>query len=103
MSKTKGFSYFNEFSLAIQPNGGNGKVRMDHVSTVNGEIKLRDSKSSATAGFTTNQKSGYPLLEQNGGVVKGNNGAAQGYPDGTVIKPTKVDILRPKPGQPIIY
>jgi len=45
--------------------------------------------------ITSNQKIGYPLIEQNGGVVVGNKGAAQGYPAGTIIPPTKVDIIRP--------
>ena len=57
---------------------------------------LTDAKSSATAPHTPNQKVGYPAIEQNGGVVVGNKGASQGYPAGTVIPPTKVDIRRPK-------
>lgn len=60
-----------------------------------GNIKLTDAKSSQTAGMTKNQKPGYPAFEKYGGTVIGNNGAAQGYPAGTQIPPTKVDIIRP--------
>ena len=57
---------------------------------------LTDAKSSATAPHTPGQEVGYPVIEQNGGVVVGNKGASKGYPAGTVIPPTKVQIRRPK-------
>jgi hypothetical protein len=82
--------------VTVKPNGVSGKVRLDNVSTKNGQIALTDAKSSAKAGMTKNQKVGYPALEKNGGTVVGNKGAAQGYPAGTKIPPTKVDIIRPK-------
>lgn len=81
--------------VTVKPNGAEGNVRLDNVSTQNGEIKLTDAKSSETAGFTKNQRVGYPAIEQNGGTVVGNNGAAQGYPAGTKIPPTKVEVIRP--------
>lgn len=81
--------------VTVKPNGMDKKVRLDNVSTQNGQIKLTDAKASETAPLTSNQKAGYPLLEQNGGTVVGNKGAAQGYPAGTKIPPTKVDIVRP--------
>ncbi|MCL9807417.1 hypothetical protein NAT51_17955 [Flavobacterium amniphilum] len=68
---------------------------MDNVSTNNGKIALTEGKSSATARLTKNQKSGFPALEKKGGTVVGNKGTAQGYPAGTKIPPTKVDIKRP--------
>ncbi len=81
--------------VTVRPNGATSNVRLDNMSTQNDAIKLTDAKSSATAGFTPNQTTGYPLLQQNGGVVVGNNGAAFGFPAGTQIPPTKVDIVRP--------
>jgi hypothetical protein len=50
--------------------------------------------SSDTAGLTPNQQFGYPLLEQNGGVVVGDNGG-EFYPANRIIQPTAVDIIRP--------
>ncbi len=82
--------------VTVKPNGGGKNVRLDNVSTQNGNIKLTDAKSSATAPHTKNQKAGYPAIEKSGGTVVGNKGAAQGYPAGTKIPPTKVDIIRPK-------
>ena len=52
-------------------------------------IKLTNAKSSKTASHTKNQKSGYPKIQESGGIVVGNKGAAQGYPAGTKIPPTK--------------
>jgi hypothetical protein len=54
---------------------------------------LTDFKSSDTAGFTVNQEYGYPLLEQNGGMIVGNNGG-DFFPDGRTIDPTPVDVIR---------
>ncbi len=82
--------------VTVKPNGGGKNVRLDNVSTKDGQIKLTDAKSSATAPLTKNQKTGYPAIEKSGGTVVGNKGAAQGYPAGTKIPPTKVDIIRPK-------
>jgi hypothetical protein len=83
--------------VTVRPNVEGAKnVRLDQLSTKDGGIKLTDAKSSETAGLTKNQKTGYPAIEQYGGIVVGNKGAAQGYPAGTLIPPTRVDIVRPK-------
>jgi RHS repeat-associated protein len=83
--------------VMVKPNGvKTGNVRLDNVSMKDGKIALTDAKSSATAPLTKNQKPGYPAIEKSGGVVVGNKGASQGYPAGTVIPPTKVDIRRPQ-------
>ncbi|QKJ30366.1 RHS repeat-associated core domain-containing protein [Mucilaginibacter mali] len=82
--------------VSIKPNGETGRVRLDNISTKDGKIALTDAKSSSTAGYTKNQKAGYPAIAKKGGTVVGNKGAAQGYPAGTIIPPTKVDIVRPK-------
>lgn len=83
--------------VTVKPNVEGAKnVRLDNVSTKDGGIKLTDAKSSQTAPMTKNQKPGYPAIENKGGTVVGNKGAAQGYPAGTKIPPTKVDIIRPE-------
>ncbi len=71
------------------------RVRLDAVGMDDaGIIRLTDFKSSDTAGFTPNQQLGYSLLEQNGGIVVGDNGG-KFYPVNTIINPTPVDIIRP--------
>ncbi|HEV2735884.1 MAG TPA: hypothetical protein VGV85_13645, partial [Longimicrobiaceae bacterium] len=71
-------------------------VRVDLVqkSRVTGGVYLKEAKSSATAGLTRNQDAGYPLIEQFGGVVRGANGGTV-LPQGTVVTPRSVGIIRP--------
>lgn len=83
--------------ITIKPNVPNSKnVRVDNVSKKNGKIQLTEAKSSKTAPLTKNQKTGYPAIEEYGGVVVGNKGANMGYPAGTIIPPINVLILRPE-------
>jgi RHS repeat-associated protein len=71
------------------------RVRLDAIGTDDaGNLNLTDFKSSDTAGFSPNQANGYPLLQNNGGQVVGNNGLPF-YPPGTQIPPTPVNIIRP--------
>ncbi|PTT61014.1 pyocin, partial [Pseudomonas sp. HMWF007] len=42
-----------------------------------------------------NQKLAYPEIEESGAVVVGKG--KPGFPSGTVIPPTRVEIVRPKP------
>ena len=72
------------------------RVRVDNMSSTRdtGDIVLIEAKSSETAPLTRNQARGYPLIEEYGGVVVGNNGNPH-YPAGTVIPPTSVNIVRP--------
>lgn len=72
------------------------RVRIDNMSSTRdtGDIVLIEAKSSETAPLTRNQTRGYPLIEEYGGVVVGNNGNPH-YPAGTVIPPTSVNIVRP--------
>ena len=51
-----------------------------------GAIELLDAKSSASAPLQPRQRSGYPLIERNGGVIFWENGGAA-YPAGTPIPP----------------
>jgi RHS repeat-associated protein len=70
------------------------KTKVDFVSTnKSGQIALTEAKSSSTAPLTGNQKVAFPSIAQNGGVVVGNG--KPGYPGGTVIPPTQVNIVRP--------
>jgi len=81
--------------VTIKPNNpGTKNVKVDAVSTKNGKIKLTEAKSSKTAPLTKNQKAGYPAIKNNGGTVVGKG--KPGYPGGTKIPPTKVDVVRPK-------
>jgi hypothetical protein len=89
-----------EDQVSVRPYTNTGeladyRVRLDAIGSDDaGNMKLTDFKSSDTAGFTPNQRTGYPLLAKYGGVVVGNSGG-ESYPAGTVIPPTKVDVIRP--------
>jgi hypothetical protein len=86
--------------VSVQPFTASGdlanyRVRLDALGTDSSDnINLYDFKSSPTAGFTPNQQLGYPLLEQFGGRVVGDNGGLA-YPAGRIIPPTPVTIMRP--------
>jgi hypothetical protein len=58
-----------------------------------GQIGLTEAKSSQTARLTPNQAKAFPKIEQTGATVKGVG--KPGFPGGTQIPPTKVDIVRP--------
>jgi RHS repeat-associated protein len=87
-----------EKQITVKPNGTDtGNVRLDAVGkdAQTSQIKLTDAKASETAPLTKNQGPGYKAIEQNGGTVVGEGKG--GYPGGTEIPPTKVDIIRRKP------
>jgi len=70
------------------------KTRVDFISTTkSGQLSLTEAKSSSTAPLTGNQKIAFPSIAQNGGVIVGNG--KLGYPGGTVIPPTQINIVRP--------
>ena len=52
-----------------------------------------ECKSSQTSPLTENQKVGFPELEKSGGVIVGEG--KPGFEGGTIIPPTKVEIIRP--------
>jgi hypothetical protein len=58
-----------------------------------GNIFCVECKSSETAPLTPNQKIGYPEIENSGGVITGVG--KPGFDGGTVIPPTKIDVIRP--------
>lgn len=71
------------------------KVRVDMIGKdEHGVINCVESKSSQTAPLTDNQKTGYPDLERNGGVIVGEG--KPGFEGGTKLPPTKVEIVRPE-------
>lgn len=72
------------------------KVKVDIAGKAKGtnKVKLTEMKTSQTAPLTKNQKIGYPEIAKSGGVVKGKG--KPGFPGGTKIPPTKVQIIRKK-------
>ena len=76
----------------------NYRVRADNTIGAPGSNTPRiiDAKASPTAGMTTNQKKGYPLIEQYGGIIE------SGPSKGVQIGPTRVEIIRGPNGLPSI-
>ena len=71
---------------------------MDVVSKdASGNTALQEAKSSATAPLTRNQAAAHPEIGQTGATVVGKG--KPGFPGGTNIPPTNVQVVRPKPPQ----
>jgi hypothetical protein len=58
-----------------------------------GAIVLKEAKSSASAPLRRNQKAAFPEVLESGGVVAGQG--KPGFPGGTTIPPTGIEIVRP--------
>jgi filamentous hemagglutinin len=58
-----------------------------------GGTVLKEAKSSATAPLTKAQQAAHPEIAQKGATVAGKN--KPGYPGGTKIPPTNVQVVRP--------
>jgi filamentous hemagglutinin len=58
-----------------------------------GNIVCTECKASATAPLTTNQKIAFPEIQESGAVVVGKG--KPGFPGGTQIPPTTVNVVRP--------
>lgn len=70
------------------------RTRIDLMGRdANGNIVCTECKASATAPLTKNQRIAFPEMQQTGGVVVGKG--KPGFPGGTQIPPTKVNIVRP--------
>lgn len=70
------------------------KTRIDMMGRdTDGEISCVECKSSETAPLTRNQKSAFPEIENTGGTIVGKG--KPGFPGGTKIPPTRIEILRP--------
>lgn len=70
------------------------RTRLDMIGRdANGDIACVECKASDTAPLTRNQKRAFPEIEQSGGRIMGKG--KPGFPGGTQIPPTRVEILRP--------
>src|SRR5205809_925151 len=69
------------------------KTRVDFAGKESGQTALTEAKSSAEAPLTPNQTKAFPEIEQTGATVVGKG--KPGFPGGTKIPPTKVDVVRP--------
>jgi hypothetical protein len=56
-------------------------------------IRCIECKSSATAPLTPNQEIAFPEIEEGGATIAG--AGKPGFPGGTRIPPTKVEVVRP--------
>jgi len=75
------------------------RTRMDVVSTQpSGQIRLQEAKSSARAPLTDAQRAAHPEIEKSGATVVGKG--KLGFPGGTQIPPTKVEVVRPPGDRP---
>lgn len=71
------------------------KTRIDIVARdADGKIVCIECKASPTAPLTKNQKVAHPEIENTGATVVGDG--KPGFPGGTKIPPTKIEIVRPK-------
>jgi RHS repeat-associated protein len=68
-------------------------TRLDHVTKKGDRVRCVECKGSETAPLTKNQKKAFPEIEKGGAVVKGKG--KPGFPGGTRIPPTRVEIKRP--------
>jgi RHS repeat-associated protein len=59
-----------------------------------GGLQIREFKASPTAPLTGNQPAALPLLEQYGGAVRSLKGDGLGLPQGTVLPPIRVQVIR---------
>jgi hypothetical protein len=72
------------------------KTRIDMMGRdTDGEISCVECKSSDTAPLTKNQKAAFPEIEKSGATIVGKG--KPGFPGGSRIPPTRVEILRPDP------
>ncbi len=70
------------------------RTRLDALGRdASSAVRCSECKGSAAARLTTNQTKAFPEIEKSGAVVVGKG--KPGFPGGTVIPPTKVDIIRP--------
>ncbi len=70
------------------------KTRIDLMGRdAKGNIACTECKASATAPLTKNQAKAFPEIQQSGGVVVGKG--KPGFPGGTQIPPTAINIVRP--------
>ena len=70
------------------------RTRIDLMGRdADGNIVCTECKASETAPLTTNQKIAFPEIQESGAVVVGKG--KPGFPGGTQIPPTTVNVVRP--------
>jgi filamentous hemagglutinin len=80
--------------VTVETNSGNRAVIYIMTKDSNGKIGCHECKSSATAPLTKGQTKSYPEIENGGAIVVGKG--KPGFEGGTLIPPTKVEIIRPE-------
>ncbi len=71
------------------------KTRIDLMSRdANANIVCTECKASATAPLTKNQTAAFPEIQQTGATIVGQG--KPGFPGGTQIPPTTINIVRPE-------
>lgn len=72
------------------------RTRLDMIGRdADGNVSCVECKASETAPLTRNQRQGFPEIEESGAVIVGKG--KPGFPGGTEIPPTRVEISRPSP------
>jgi len=85
----------NAPEVTVRTNGDQGvRLRLDFLGKgTDNTVVCVECKSSATAPLTPNQTTGFPEMETHGATVLG--AGKPGFPGGTVIPPTPIQIIRP--------
>ena len=87
-----------EITIKVEVDGEFVRVRPDILAqTPGGTMYIIDSKNGPMADLTRNQKIGYPILEEQGGIPVGRNAAKAGLVPGEWIDPIRVQIDRYDP------
>jgi len=82
----------------VTPSGVKVRIDLAGRNATTGTVELTEAKSSATAPLTKAQKQAFPEIQQAGATVVGKG--KPGFPTGTVIPPTTVNVVRPPEKQP---
>ncbi len=80
--------------LTVETQSG-ARTRLDYLfrDPTTNAIRCIECKSSATAPFTPNQEVALPEIEESGATIVG--AGKPGFPGGTRIPPTRVEVIRP--------
>ena len=86
---------FSTLQPQVTAKTGSGiRIRIDIIGRdLSGNICLFECKSSLTAPLTKNQTLAFPEILKSGGTIVGKG--KPGFPGGTVISPSSVNMLRP--------
>ena len=71
------------------------KTRLDYLfrDPTTNAIRCVECKASETAPLTPNQEAAFPEIESSGATIVG--AGEPGFPGGTIIPPTRVEVIRP--------